>query len=303
MISLIICSTNAAMLQQLYHNVARTIGVPFEWLPFPNGEAGKGICEVYNLQAQKARYEHLVFVHEDVLFETDHWGAAAMEMFRSYDVWGIAGSNYKSRALSGWATGQPEHDMYNITHFTDNQRVPLQCLPQPRLDSYPAVALDGVLIAATRACWQKVQFNAAVLHGFHGYDVDFSLRCVLAGFKAGITTQINLLHFTDDGGNFGDAWMQATIRSQSKLAAQLPLAAPNTSSVAEASIIRYWLDFLKNQKISLRNRLYWIWRQKLYLYPLLAYSIVKFLLYRPLRLHTLHHALKRKASGGQNKQP
>ncbi len=66
MISIIICSVNQNYLKDVAENISNSIGVEYELLVWDNREAKKGLCEVYNMMAAKARYDYLCFLHEDI---------------------------------------------------------------------------------------------------------------------------------------------------------------------------------------------------------------------------------------------
>ena len=68
MISLIVCSANSSMLEEFKDNVRLTIGVEYELIIFDNRIKRYGLCRVYNECAEKAKYDFLLFVHEDMYF-------------------------------------------------------------------------------------------------------------------------------------------------------------------------------------------------------------------------------------------
>jgi hypothetical protein len=276
------------MLQQLYENISKSITHPFQWLPFNNQKEQKGICEAYNTMAKKAIYDNLIFIHEDIILESDDWNFKLIKPFEKYDYWGVAGSNYKSAFFSGWATGIKEFDAYYIKHQSESETIILKNEPSENQHFFNAVILDGVFLAIKKKCWEKVLFNEKLIKGFHAYDTDITIRANLLGFKGGVVTDLRIIHLTDDGGNFGNDWMLSTIATQKALMQNLPIPKENYSLELEMRVAIFWLDFLKNQKISFKNRVLWINLQKLYFYPVLYYSIFKFLLYAPLMLKYLH---------------
>lgn len=297
MLSIITCSINKNYLTQLQANIAQTIGVPYEHLVLDNRGTGMGICEVYNQLAAKAKYTTLLFLHEDVLFHTNDWGKYLMECFDrtdAPDMIGVAGSNYKSKALSGWYTSSPAYDFYNIVHNISDKIVPFRSEGINKNILHPAVCLDGVFISCTNRLWKKIQFNEVQLKGFHFYDLDFSLRAALEKFNIAVTLKIDLEHITQ-GGDFGDRWVTQAIHFHQYMKAKLPIPTQiENQSAFDLKIQIKWLDFLKSQKISFGNRVAWIKNQR---YPLklkLVYPLVKFLIYNPLRLNVLHRAIKAK---------
>ena len=74
MISVLICSIDTELLNNVRTNIAETIGVPFEILYLDNRNEKKGICQVYNELAERARFPYLCFLHEDVILNANDWG-------------------------------------------------------------------------------------------------------------------------------------------------------------------------------------------------------------------------------------
>lgn len=295
MISVLICSANEQLLNQAKKNIYDTIGSTTEILFYNNKENKKGICEVYNILAEKAKYPFLCFVHEDVLFTTKEWGKKLISIFNDkpeFGVVGIAGSKYKSAACSGWFTGIKDLDCANYTHrYTHvDERVYLNPT-NSRLEE--VVCLDGVFICCRKTIWQQVKFDEKNLQGFHFYDISFTLEaariCSLA-----VTYEIDLLHITK-GGDFGNNWINTAIHYHSLVRDKLPFTKlPSISVDTERKIIITWLDLLKVYRISITNKVRWIYEQQLYKQTLLFYPVLKFLLYTPLHFKYLHILFKRK---------
>ena len=77
MISIVICSISPERLQQVIQNIQDTIGVEYEIIAINNREKCWPIARAYNEGARKARYSNLFFVHEDVKFHSQNWGAVS----------------------------------------------------------------------------------------------------------------------------------------------------------------------------------------------------------------------------------
>ena len=77
--------------------------MPFEMLIFDNRQVGMGICAVYNKMAEQAKFDNLLFVHEDIVFHTYGWDKVLAEKFAEADcgVIGFAGGVSISIRL-GW---------------------------------------------------------------------------------------------------------------------------------------------------------------------------------------------------------
>jgi hypothetical protein len=290
MLSLIICSINPGHLEQVTESITASIGVEFELLVWDNREQGQGLCEIYNKLATKARFPFICFLHEDILFESPDWGSLLVKLFANdpeVGVIGVAGSKYKSRMYSGWYTGVAGLDSYYITHRTNGED---HTMVQPKDEgetAHEVVCIDGVLMACRKSIWEKVKFDEQLLKGFHFYDIDFSLRSAVF-CKVVVTTAIHLVHITT-GGDYGDRWIDAAILYHQKYRHALPyFKEPPLKNNPEVYIASQWLDRLKTEKISFVNRLKWIVNQKLFRHPSLGYSILKFIIYKPLHLAAVH---------------
>jgi len=293
MISLIVCSVRPELLERVKRSVESTIGIEHEWVVADNRNTGKGICQVYNELAPKARFPYLIFLHEDVTFENSDWGSRLLDHFKadpSLGLVGLAGSNVKSRAISGWYTADPQHDRFYLNHQLPGYAESLHQVPSTSMDLFPVVCLDGVFLCCKSSVWESIRFDEQHLRGFHFYDLDFSLR-VAKSYGVGVSTRVSLTHHTEAGGDYGTRWVHAAMDFHRRWSERLPLCLEG-QSVDESSIQRIWLDRLKDQEISFFDRMRWISRQHLWARPSFFYSILKFLIYRPLRLRYLHRYLR-----------
>jgi glycosyltransferase involved in cell wall biosynthesis len=73
-ISILVCSINEQLRNNLLQNVEATIGYDFEFLYEDNRANNDGLCKVYNRLAKRATGDFLCFVHEDVILKTQNWG-------------------------------------------------------------------------------------------------------------------------------------------------------------------------------------------------------------------------------------
>ncbi len=213
MISVLICSADNSLLNQVKRNIEQTIGVEHEILFFDNVEK-KGICEVYNALASRAKFSYLCFVHEDVLFQTPNWGIVIGDIFSqspAIGAVGVAGSKYKSKCFSGWYSGMQAFDCANILHRYSYGDEPIYLQPNKGNILEDVVCLDGVFICSRKEIWQQLKFNETNVKGFHFYDIDFSLRA--SGIcRIAVSYNINMVHITK-GGDFGDSWVKEAINT------------------------------------------------------------------------------------------
>jgi hypothetical protein len=295
MISIVVCSLSESLLNQLKKNVAETIGVQFEILVWENKQPNLGICEVYNQVAADASFPFILFLHEDVTFNTMGWGKKVLQYFQgdaSLGLIGIAGSKYKAKFISGWYTGDEEMDVYNVIHKNGQDIEVITNIPKNERAGQQVVCIDGVFMLCRKEVWQQVKFRNELLKGFHFYDIDFSVR-VAEKWKVMVVTDVELVHYTT-GGDFGDKWVEQAFVYYQNESALFPLSVGPISDNMEIVVAKCWLDWLKGKEISFSHRMRWIMVQKLYTYPGLWYSIIKFFAYRPFRLAYFHKLLKNK---------
>ena len=205
MLSIIISSYQPSYYLALEQNIADTIGIPYEVIKVDN--PGKmGICEAYNKGAAQAQYDYLLFLHEDVLFETQDWGLILTKLLSIENIGclGIAGADYIPEVPIGWWMIS-NHCYSHITHFTDNVSKQFTFASESGLKKVNI--LDGVFMACPQKNWLEVKFDEK-LKGFHAYDVSFSLK-LNRKYENFITNLISVKHFSR--GKPSRAWMEALI--------------------------------------------------------------------------------------------
>jgi hypothetical protein len=166
MISVIICSVDSELLTGVTSNIKSTIGVPYELIAIDNRNSNKGICRIYNEAAEKAIYEVLCFIHEDVTLLTNNWGQKIINCISQPNIGlvGLSGSVYKSKYPGTWSACHSSfYRISNIKYDTLN-------------DIFSEVAvIDGCFMAVNKKVFNKIKFDEQLL-GFHGYDLDLSLN-------------------------------------------------------------------------------------------------------------------------------
>ncbi len=223
MYSIIVCSIRPDDAERLRANIEKTIGtnIPFEFLAYDNRNTGKGICQVYNECAAKARYEYLCFVHEDVEFVTEDWGRIIGEKLseESCGVVGFAGSAMKAKTLTGWNSTKKYGVRRNFMQgrescrtFRDNP----DCL-----DFSQVVTLDGMCLFTTRKVWSQIRFDDVMLRGFHCYDLDFAIAAVDGGYRNWVCNSVMIRHFS--GGHIDSRWYQDSLKLHNKWNKVLPI--------------------------------------------------------------------------------
>lgn len=237
MISIIICSINIDLQEQLSENIRRTIGTEHEIIAIDNRGNKYSIAQAYNLGAKQAHYAYLCFVHEDILFHTQNWGQLVIKHLSTgiNSLIGILGCLIKTLTPSGVYIPIEHLNRINqlqqradggIDHYYEN----------PLNESYCQVAtLDGMFLATTQVNYQRYSFDEENIKGFHAYDVDFSLGQAATG-KVVVVYDILVEHFSY-GGNTRQ-WIDAQFSLTKKWRTQLPCHIfLNVQEIKEAEII------------------------------------------------------------------
>lgn len=243
MISIIISSYRKKMYTALFQNIEETIGeIEFEVIRVYN--PGKmGISEAYNQGAKDAKYDYLLFLHEDVKFLKKGWGEEFIKIFNfdNLGVFGLAGGLKKFALPSGHDQGIDKYRRVFVTQ-QDNENFKKDGIQEP----IKTKTLDGVFLGLSKKRWEELKFNEK-LKGFHFYDLDISLRSSLK-YQNYIVSNIYLLHFSL--GNFGDEWVKACIKFH-KNAYNFDTA--NGKEVSQ--LRRFWYQRLLFERINFQNRL------------------------------------------------
>ncbi|MFP7656872.1 glycosyltransferase [Chryseobacterium proteolyticum] len=212
MISIIISSYLPLYFSALERNIADTIGVPYEIIKIDNPGI-MGICEAYNNGAEKAKYDYLLFIHEDILFQITEWGLKLISHLNvsGTGVIGLAGSSYVPVAPSSWTVSE-EYNFINILQGNKNNTESFLIKRVPQ-DMNPVYAVDGVFLGIKKENFINYKFNSDI-KGFHGYDLDFTLR-VSKKLQNYVVDDILVQHFSM--GNLEKKWLDANIRIRSQL--------------------------------------------------------------------------------------
>ena len=158
----------------------------------------KSLCEGYNRGAAVAKGDILIFCHDDIEFATANFGERLLHHLTNYDLVGVAGASRLVDADWGHAGLPTVHGQ--IIHKPKGQQDYLYfCagLQAPVVKNIHA--LDGVFIGLRREVWEAVRFDETTFDGFHLYDIDFTYRAYLAGYRLAVPMDLPLIHFSTGG--------------------------------------------------------------------------------------------------------
>lgn len=211
MLSIITSSYKSDYFSALEKNIAETCGLAHEIIKIDN-IGTMGTCAAYNLGGKKARYDFLLFVHEDIKFITHNWGPRLMQHFLldNLGAIGVAGGNYVPRAPSGWYTSESNGYINIIQYNNPSEKLVVKTFDEI---SKKVFALDGVFISMTKEKFLKFPFDEK-LTGYHGYDTEISLR-LAKKFTNYVISDIVIEHYS--AGRPDINWFNANIYTRKKL--------------------------------------------------------------------------------------
>lgn len=207
MLSIIISSYQEHYYVKLLDNIKKTIGGNFVHEIIKINNPGlMGICEAYNKGAEQAVYDHLLFIHEDILFQSTDWGEKLKKHFRTLQnpgILAVAGTSYKSLLPVGWWSFA-DFSALHIDQITKEKETHSYRLTQPQ----KVLITDGVFLAMTKKIWAEVRFNEKN-PDFHGYDIEMSLD-VSKKYQNYIIHDVLLTHLSS--GNITKNWLDRLIK-------------------------------------------------------------------------------------------
>lgn len=249
MISVIVSSYNDEYFSLFKKSLENTIGLNYELIKIDNPKK-YSLSEAYNLGAEKARFDILLFIHEDVIFASENWGLILKNLFlvnSKLGIVGVAGSLTKSYLPTGWGTGTSIFDRIYLIQVSDNKES-LHTTKKANESSELVKVIDGVFIATTRDVWQKFKFDESI-SDFHFYDIDFSLR-VTESYIGLITYEILLKHYSL--GNYNSDWVEKTLAYHSR---KDKMAYFDKEDLYNSNIRRAWYKVLTFSDISKELRI------------------------------------------------
>jgi GT2 family glycosyltransferase len=197
MISIIICSRNPDISDELKQNIAETIGVEYELIVIDNSKNNYSIFSAYNEGVRRAQYPYLCFMHDDILFHTENWGEIVLDHFedKNIGILGFAGTHFLPDVPTYWTTS-PFISEHNLTN--DNGKV-FECFKHEFFGDksmVDAVVCDGFCFFAQKKLFSdnRIAFDEKTYSGFHYYDMDICMQVLKAGFRVCICKDILIEH-------------------------------------------------------------------------------------------------------------
>lgn len=156
-------------------------------------QGDKGLAQVYNELSTVAANAYQLFVHDDLIFETQDWGLKLINHLNkgTYDIIGMAGVRNELPASGCWWTNT--RNMVGIVnHIQYGQKYASVYSKEQGNKIEPVIIVDGLFIAVnTEVVSQKWDES---IPGFHFYDLGFCFPCYLDGYNIGVVTDIRITH-------------------------------------------------------------------------------------------------------------
>lgn len=280
MLSLIICSRNVSVPKKLEENLKKTIHADYELIVIDNSLNQLSIFEAYNIGINRSKGEILVFLHDDILFQTLGWGKIIHLLFEQYTdigLIGIAGSSIKTKMPSTWWQG-PVY-IRIIQHHKNDKASENKTNGFGNKEIVEVAAIDGVLMIMKRD--DNIRFDEN-LKGYHNYDMDLSIKHHKLNKKVCVTSQIVIEHFS--AGTINKDWYLSTSKFHKFNAENLPIITDtridgrnlrNVEFIAGAGFV---LGLLENNLK--REALYWWFKLiKMKFYSKFHFKFINFFLF------------------------
>lgn len=155
-----------------------------------NGEYS--LPQIYNQGLTNSVFDVVVFLHDDIIMNTQSWGKKLLDNYKNnpeYGILGVAGS----RELVDGRWWSNRSTTYGIVSHTDGKKTWKSEFSRSLQNNIQeVVVVDGVFFSIDKSKIKK-HFNEEY-KGFHFYDISFCLENYLKGTKIGVHTNILLTH-------------------------------------------------------------------------------------------------------------
>ena len=175
--------------------IKATIGIKDYQLIIIENNNEKSLTKVYNEGLDQAKYDHVVFCHDDLIFNTKNWGKKILNDFEKnpeYGIIGVAGSTLLPQSGTWWEdrsklVGRVKHKNQGKTYESKYSAIFPNQIAEVCL-------VDGLFFAVNKNKI-KERFDENI-PGFHFYDIDFCISNHLKGIKIGVSFSIELTHLS-----------------------------------------------------------------------------------------------------------
>jgi GT2 family glycosyltransferase len=272
MISLIVCSKNGDISEQLKLNIENTIGIPYELIIIDNSKNAYSIFEAYNEGVKRASCDFLCFMHEDILYHSHCWGESVIQHLSNPETGliGLAGAYYLLAMPSSWFKAKP-YVKNQIQSDPTGAKSPKHYVIT---EDKEVICVDGFWFCSRKDVFNQVAFDEKTFTNFHFYDLDISMQIHERNYLIYAISDVIVEH--SSGGTFNRQWLEAAYDFYHKWEKQLPATVNPALKKKKLVNVKAFRDLLyvhKNNNYPISKETLKIGREKLGLNRMTAYLL------------------------------
>ena len=187
----VVCSTRKIDESYVQH-VKKFFSHPKNEYIFVENDGSKSLPQVYNEGLEKSTNDIVVFIHDDLEFETRNLTPKIIKLFDKNPEFGVIGLAGTDNLISGRWWEDKDSMQGQVGHINQSKRYISKYSNSFGDDIKEVIVIDGLFMMIHKKRI-KHTFNEE-FSGFHFYDLPISLLNHLDGVKVGVTTKIKLYH-------------------------------------------------------------------------------------------------------------
>lgn len=187
----VVCSTRKIDESYVKH-VRKFFSHPKNQYIFVENDGSKSLAEVYNDGLEKSVNDIVVFIHDDLEFETKNLTPKIIKLFDRNPEYGILGLAGTDNLLSGQWWEDKDSMQGQVGHINGDKRYVSKYSKSFGDTIKEVTVIDGLFMMVHKKRIKKT-FDTQ-FEGFHFYDLPICLLNHLEGVKIGVTTKIKLYH-------------------------------------------------------------------------------------------------------------
>lgn len=160
------------------------------------------LSEAYNLILSASKNDIVVFIHDDITFDTKNWGRKLIKHYKrnsNYGIIGIAGTNQ----LTSGKWWEIKEAMHGVVNHSDGKQIWTSRFSADQGNKIkPMATLDGLFFSIDKT--KIINIFDEKFKGFHFYDMAFVFKNFVDGVKVGLCTDIRVTHMSV--GEVNDEW-------------------------------------------------------------------------------------------------
>lgn len=152
------------------------------------------LTEIYNIGLHESKNDIVLFIHNDIFFNTQNWGKILLNKFQSsdYGILGVAGTTDLSETGIWW--DHKSKMIGSVNHKHNNKTFESKYSNSYNKEIIECVVVDGLFIAVNK---NKIETGfIETFKGFHFYDISFCIENYLNNVKIGVIFDIKITHYS-----------------------------------------------------------------------------------------------------------